>query len=384
MAEQIGKFATAQVVHHGPGALSRLQGEIRRLGGERPVIVTDPGVVKAGIRDQVLQALEQSAPVWDSVEGEPRYTLVEECASFLRANQCDLVIGVGGGSSLDVAKMASALLVNEGSVADYFGVERLPKAGAPIIAIPTTAGTGSEVSPAAVFVDPRDERKVGVRSDFLLPRVAILDPMLTLSLPPSLTAATGVDALTHAIECYTAQRATILSDFFAERAITMIADNLPIAYSRGGDVEARNGMLLGSYLAGLTLSIANVGAVHALAQAMGGMFHVHHGVANALLLPHVMAFNRISCKVKYARVAELLGEPAEGLSWDEASTKAVEYVRRMTRELGIPQRLRELNIPWEALEKIAQSCMQTQTRVVTNNPRTMSLDDAREILRQAY
>ena len=303
------------------------------------------------------------------------------------------MIGLGGGSVIDAAKTAAAVMANDGSVPDYFGADRLPRPGLPPIAIPTTAGTGSEVSPAAVFIDPRDARKTGVRSDYLLPKAAILDPLLTLTLPQSLTASTGMDAVTHAIECYASPRAiecyaspraTVLSDMAAEKAIALIAENLPVAFARGEDVSARDGMLMGSYLAGLSLAIANVGVVHALAQTVGGMHRARHGVANALFLPHVMAFNRIGCRAKYARVAQLMGEPVEGLSLDDASEKAVACVRRLSQSLGIPQRLSELDIPEDGLDQVARRCLETWGRIATNNPRVLSLEDARRILREAY
>ncbi|MBN1401926.1 MAG: iron-containing alcohol dehydrogenase [Anaerolineae bacterium] len=384
--DQIGTFLTAAVVHHGPGALSRLGGEIAKLGCSRPVLVTDGGVRRAGLCEQVYEALGQKIPCFDGAQPEPSYELVEECVALLRAQDADLVIGLGGGSSMDVAKMAAAMTANAGVVTDYFGAGKLPKPGLPIIAIPTTAGTGSEVSPAAVFIDPHSGRKAGVRSDYLMPKAAILDPNLTLSLPQSITAATGMDALTHAIEGYTARAATLISDFAAERAIELIAEYLPLAYAQGSNVAARDGQLMGSYLAGVALSIANVGVVHALAHTLGGLYHVPHGVANALFLPYVMEFNRLGCREKLARVAELMGEPVDGLSLDEASYMAVDAVRSLGQALGIPQHIRdlEMDVPEDALDQIAEMCMETQGRIIVNNARSLNLSECRELLAQAY
>ncbi|MFH1086883.1 MAG: iron-containing alcohol dehydrogenase [Chloroflexota bacterium] len=383
---QIGRFSTPAVVIHGAGALAQLPEVVRSLGGAKVGLVTDAGVVRAGLRDKVLAALGESAPCYEGVQPEPSYELVHECRDFLRGHGCDLVVAVGGGSAMDVAKMSAALVRNEGPMTDYFGLNKMTRPGLPVIAIPTTAGTGSEVSPAAVFVDPYAKRKVGARSDFILARAAILDPELTLSLPQPVTASTGIDALTHAIETYTARAATPISDMAAERATEMICQYLPAAYARGYDIEARAGQLMGSYIAGLALAIANVGAVHALAQALGGMFPVAHGVANALFLPYVMEFNRIGCREKYARLAKLMGQSTEGLSLDEASFLAVDTVRELTQALNIPQRLSELDtdVPEEALDDIAQSCIDTQQRVITNNPRTMNLQEARALLEEAY
>jgi len=384
MAEQIGKFLTTQVIYHGPGALARLAGEIRKLGGKKVAILTDQGVAQAGLRDRVAAATEAAWCSFEGIPAEPPYEVVEQCVTKMRDEGCDLVVALGGGSVIDTSKMAALLMTNGGQVTDYFGVDKLPLPGLPVVAIPTTAGTGSEVSPACVFVDSRDHTKKGVRSDFVLPRAAILDPELTISLPPRLTASTGMDALTHAIECYTSPRATLINDLVAEKAIALIGENLRTAYARGEDVQARDGMLMGSLLAGMALAIANVGVVHALAQTIGGMVHVPHGVANALLLPHVMAFNRIGCRAKYARVAALLGERTEGLSLEDASLAAVSAVRRLAQDLHLPQRLRDVDVPEDLLQIVAQRCMETQTRIVTNNPRTVSEDDALELLKEAF
>jgi len=280
--------------------------------------------------------------------------------------------------------MGAVLVGNGGSVSDYWGADRIPSAGLPIIAVPTTAGTGSEVSPAAVFVDRSDHTKKGVRADFLLADVAILDPVLTVGLPPALTASTGMDALTHAVEAYVSPNATVLSDANAERAIALIGRHLPVAYANGSSLEAREGQLMGSLFAGFSFAAVNVGAVHALAQALGGRVGMPHGTANSLFLPYVMAFNRMACTAKYARVAELLGEPIQGLSAGAAAENAVAAVRRLSLDLGIPQRLRDVGVPEDALEATAKACIETQGRLLLNNPRRINADDARQILQQAY
>jgi alcohol dehydrogenase len=383
-ANAVSKFCCCQIVHHGPGALDHLADEIRKFGAARPALVTDPGVVRAGLADRVRQAAGLELALFAQAEPEPPYPTVHACAEFLQSHGCDAVIGLGGGSSMDTAKMAAALATNGGVVSDYWGLERVPKPGLPVIAIPTTAGTGSEVSPAAVFKDPTDHTKKGVRSDHLLARAAILDPTLTLGLPPALTAATGMDALIHAVEAYTSPRATLISDAMAEQAIRLIGEHLRTAYRQGDALAARSGMLTGSFLAGLALAEVNVGAVHALAQALGGRYSVSHGVANSLFLPHVMAFNRPSCRPKYARVAAWLGEKVEGLSVEEASLRAIDAVSGLLKDLGLPRSLRAVGVPSEALSEIAEACMRTQGRNLTNNARPVSLQDAEAVLRAAY
>ncbi|MCE5265298.1 MAG: iron-containing alcohol dehydrogenase [Deltaproteobacteria bacterium] len=384
MTERVSKFITTQAVHHGPGALNQLSREVRKRSCQRVGIITDPSIAQVGILQRVRDILETDTFCFAEVIPEPPYELVDQCVSFLRGHQCDLVIGLGGGSSIDTAKMAAVMLNNTEKISEYFGVDKIPNPGIPVIAIPTTAGTGSEVSPASVFTDSRDDTKKGVRTDFLLPAAAILDPEFTLSLPQKLTASTGIDALTHAIECYTAFNATLLSDLAAEKGMSLIGTHLRKAYADGRDMDARYGMLMGSYLAGIALAVANVGVVHALAQTIGGLYHIPHGIANALFLPYVMEFNRIACREKYARVAALMGESIDGLSLDDASLKAVKAVRRLTQDLKIPQRLRDLEIPEDTIELVPGRCLQTQGRIVVNNPRTLTLEEAREIVQAAY
>ena len=285
---------------------------------------------------------------------------------------------------MDTAKMAAVLVTNPGKVTDFFGVDRVPNPGIPVIAIPTTAGTGSEVSTAAVFLDTEAQAKRGLRSDHLLPRLAILDPLLTVSLPPHLTASTGIDALTHAIEGYTNTISTMMSEMMAEKAIELIEKNLRAAFADGEDISARYGMLMGSYVSGINLAIASVNVIHALAHTLGGTYRIAHGVANSLFLPYVMEFNRISCRDKFAKVASLLGEDVAGLSTDEASIKAIEAVRKLIADLNIPQHLSELDIPTEAIDLIPERCMETQGRLIALNPRTTGLEDLRQIVQDAY
>jgi len=377
------KFCCCQVVHHGTGALDCLADELEKLQAARPALVTDSGIVRAGLADRVQERAGMDLALFAKVEPEPPYATVHACTRFLLDHGCDVVVGLGGGSSLDTAKMASALAINGGEVPDYWGVGRVPRPGLPLVAIPTTAGTGSEVSPAAVFKDPGDHTKKGVRSDHLLARVAILDPTLTLGLPARLTAATGMDALIHAIEAYTSPRATLTSDAMAEHAIRLIGTHLRSAYHDGDSLPARTGMLTGSFLAGLALAEVNVGAVHALAQALGGRYPVSHGVANALLLPHVMAFNRGACQGKYARVAGWMGEKVEGLDDEQASLRAIEAMRALLQDLALPRSLKQVGVNAEAVPEIAEACLQTQGRNLTNNARPVSLSEAEAILRAA-
>ena len=384
MGETVDKLICNRVVHHGPGAIARLDGEIHKLGGTRVGLITDPGVVKAGICKRLLDGINAEVFFFEEVEAEPSYEFIDGCVAFLKEKSCDLVIGLGGGSAMDCGKMAAVMMKNAGKVTDYFGADRIPNPGLPVIAIPTTAGTGSEATPACVFVDPKDRVKKGVRSDFIVPEVAILDPLLTLGLPQPLTASTGMDALTHAIEAYASLRVTLMSDMVAEQSIRLIGNNLRVAYSNGNDVSARCGMLMASFLGGVAIAVAGVGAVHALAHTLGGMHKIPHGVSNALLLPYVMEFNRIGCRERFARIASLLGERVEGLSLEVASQRAVESVEKLTQDVGIPRHLRDLNIPENAVDLIAERSIETGQRLLATNPRVLSVEEAKEILKAAY
>lgn len=388
--QTVHSFLTTPLVHHGAGAVSKLPEVLRQLGSTRPAIVTDPGLLKAGIVGEV-SAILNAPPVFSAVEPEPSDELVATCTAFLRENKADAVIGLGGGSAIDVAKLAAALVNNPGSVEDYYGLEKVPNRGVPFIAIPTTAGTGSEATPAAVFRNVATGTKKGVRSAVLQPAAAILDPLLTLSLPPAVTAATGVDALTHAIEAYTSRAATVLNRFFAENAVTLIARHLHGAYTDGRSVEHRDGMLMGSYIAGLSFAIANVGAVHAIAQALGGLYAIPHGIANAVMLPHVMEFNRSACAADYARIGQLMGvvDPAAPIRTDaqmadQASRATITAVRDLAASVGIPLSLRAFNVAADQLEFIATRCVESQARLLVLNVREATHADIVEILRHAY
>ena len=373
------RFYTTRIVHHGKGALSSLPEEIARLGGINPGIVTDSHLVDAGIRDRVEKTGLRATGWLETEPVEPGIDSVSECVNFLKNH--DLVIAIGGGSVIDTAKMASIMVTNGGELTDYFSGKSAAKRGIPLIAVPTTAGTGSEATPSAVIKSPEDGAKRGIRFDLLLPESAVLDPELTWSLPGSLTASTGVDALTHAVEAYVAKQATLMSDMAAERAIELIAAYLRRAVAKGDDEEAREGMLMASYLAGIAICVAGVGAVHALAHTVGGIHSIGHGVANSIFLPAVMKFNGDSRREKFTKMALLLGESTEGPDVETAAERAV---RALTKDLGIPQRLRELGVSREDLGPIGNRCLATQDRILANNPRKVDPESAAALLNQVY
>jgi len=369
----------------GPGSVAGVGKEALDLGARRVLVVTDPGIVDAGLLDPVRQSLEAAGlefSLFSEVAPDPRYQTVKTCLGVLEGDKPDCVIGLGGGSPIDIAKTVAVMLNNAGDISDYCGVDLVPKAGAPTIIIPTTAGTGSEVTPIAILSDEQEKLKKGVVSPHLMPRVAVLDPELTVGLPPAITAATGMDALIHAIEAYTSVGATGMTDMLAARAIELIGDNLRTAYARGHDLQAREAMLEGSLLAGIAFANAGVTAVHAFAYPIGAEFHIPHGVANTLMLAPVMRFNLVGNLIKFAEVAEFMGQPVEGLSLREAAEMAVEAVWELADDLGVPKSLKQFGVTEEHLPALAQGVMKV-TRLLANNPRTITAADAEKIYRQA-
>jgi len=378
-------FKLPGVVYLGQGALEHLSNEVKRFAAGKVLLITDAGVQSAGMDKEIAQIIGEAGArvdVFAAVEAEPGTETVDQVGQLVREKGYELLVGLGGGSPMDVTKAASVLATNGGSIRDYAGIELIPRQGIPTIFIPTTAGTGSEVTQNAIFAFKEEQVKKGIVSRYLLPQVAIVDPVLTLSCPPRLTAATGVDALVHAVESYTALKATPQTDIYALEAIRLISANLRTAVSNGSDLDAREKMATGSFFAGVSLANAGVGAVHALAYPLGGKFHVSHGVSNALLFAPVMAFNCMGNLPKFARIAEAMGEQVAGKSCRDAAMLAVKAIAELVEDVGIPKTLREVGVNEEDIEFLTLSA-EKQTRLLTNNPRVMSGKDIEEIYRRA-
>lgn len=372
---------TTRRVLMGPGSLGRIGEEAKRLGASRIMIVTDPGLIKTGIvarTEELLGSLGLSVSRFDAVEADPRYEIAGEAADMAGKEGADLLLGIGGGSSLDIAKVAAILVTNSDPVAAYFGIDLVPKRGLPTILVPTTAGTGSEVTPIAILSDHTEKLKKGIVSPYLFPDVALLDPELTLGLPPKVTAATGMDALIHAVEAYTSKNASGITDMFAMEAMELIFENIRTAYANGSDLPARAAMLEGSLLAGMAFANAGVTAVHAFAYPIGAEFHIPHGVANSMMLAPVMEFNMLGNLTKFAAMAELFGEDVEGYSKRDAAEAAVEALKTLADDLRIPTRLSEFGVKEEHIPALAEGVMKV-TRLLANNPRELTLQDAEEI-----
>ncbi len=370
----------------GTGSISSLARTVQDFQGSNVFLVVDPGLVKAGIVSQITAPLDAAAIpyfIYDNIDPEPGLKLADKGYKLAKAKGCDCVIGAGGGSAMDVAKAIAILLTNGGKAADYLGLDKIGKAGVPKIMIPTSAGTGAEVTFTAVFINEKTGAKGGMNGAPLYPEAAILDPALTLSLPPRVTAFTGIDALTHAIEAYTSTQAHLISEMYSLEAIDLISRNLPVAYANGANLKARSAMLMGSLLGGKALATAGVGLVHAMAYPMGGMFGIAHGLANAVLLPYVVEFNLIGNLEKFAILAGVLGKNTEEMTTREAAERCVEALFELNADVGIPATLQDLDIPVEQLPEMARIAL-TVTRPVENNPRRPTLDDVINVYQMAY
>jgi alcohol dehydrogenase class IV len=359
---------------------------VKQFGGSKVFLVIDPGVRKAGLTDRITAPLTETAipfTIYDQVDPEPGLRLADQGAKLAKKTGADCIVGVGGGSALDIAKAVSILLTNGGKAVDYLGLGKIKKPGLPKIMVPTTAGTGAEVTFTAVFVNEKIKSKGGMNGEPLYPDGALLDPALTVSLPPGVTAATGIDAFTHALEAYVSSQAHHISDMYAMEAIDLIGRNLGPAYANGNNLSARSAMLMGSLLGGKALAMAGVGLVHAMAYPLGGMFNTPHGLANAILLPYVVEYNLIGSPEKYGTVAQLMGYDTEGLTPREAATLTVEAIHQLNADVGIPASLNALDIPAADIPEMARIAL-TVTRPVENNPRRPTLADVIAVYEAAF
>ncbi|MFH1015783.1 MAG: iron-containing alcohol dehydrogenase [Chloroflexota bacterium] len=385
MMTKMNNYFSPNKIVFGNGAVSQVGKEAGKFGAKKALIVTDKGVLKAGNLKGVEESLKAQRIdfiVFDKVEAEPPARVVDECGRLVREEGVDLVIGIGGGSSMDTAKGAALLARNPGKVVDYAGFDKAPQRGLPKILLPTTAGTGSEVTRNFVITDEEENAKKVIFTDFGLADVAIVDPMLTVSCPPAVTADTGMDALVHAIETFVSVNATPFSDVLAIEAISLIGEYLPIACVKGENLEARYNMALGATLSGLAFGSGGLGAVHALAYVLGTEYHLSHGRTNAIMLPYVVDYNLTASPARYARIAQAMGENIDGLTNDEAAGLLVEHLFRLLEVVGIPSTLGEYGITEKALDKLVAGGMEF-SRLFIPNPRNLTEADVREIYTNA-
>jgi alcohol dehydrogenase class IV len=367
----------------GNGTLGQLAGDVLLFKPARVFIVTISPLLDA-LQGTIaeLEGKGVGVVVHTGIVQEPSYEDFEQLMQQAEPFNPDVIIGIGGGSVLDVAKMVAAQLDNEQTLDEYVGIGLLKGRVKKLICVPATSGTGSEVSPNAILVDNRDNQKKGFISPFLVPDIVYVDPLLTISVPKAITAATGLDALTHCLEAYTNKFAKPFIDMYAVEGMRLIAGHLVRAVRQGDDAVAREQVAMGSLLGGFCLGPVNTAAVHALAYPLGSSFHLPHGLSNALLLPYVMEFNIPAAAERYADVAVALGCSRETDSLVTA-LKGVEKVRALTRECGIPSTLKEVGIPLNAIPDMAVAAMKI-TRLLNNNPREVRVDDAIAIYKAAY
>lgn len=370
-------FQTARSIIAGCGSMERIVEHLQKLGSlESVLLVSQPFLQSNGTLDEVTGLLKSGgiAVQWNTdVQPEPTIAQLEELYSDIAEIPCDAIIGIGGGSVLDVVKLLSVMKTNKLSVREMLGTDLIPNPGIPTVLIPTTSGTGSEVTPNAIVTLPEEELKIGVVSRHLLPGLVILDPLLTLGLPPDITASTGMDAYTHALESFISNKANRFSDMYALEAIRNISASILQAYHHGDDRKAREDMLIGSMYGGMALTCAGTAAVHALAYPIGGKFHVPHGVANSMLLPHVMEFNLDAIVDRLAIVAEAMGLPT-GVGKEHQAEQVIEQIRVWTKEMKIPQDLTLFGAARKDIPELSLAASQV-TRLMNNNPKKMTLDE---------
>ena len=370
-------------IHFGAGVLQALPAHVKALGTHKAFVVTDPGLKAAGILDRVTRLLIDSkieVAVCDRVKPDSSSILLDAAAQEVKQSGAGVVIGIGGGSSVDSSKAIAALATNPGSCTDYVGMNKVRNKPLPIIAIPTTAGTGSEVTYWSIFTDEARGLKLAIGSFLLYPTIALCDPELTLNLPPALTASTGMDALAHAVECCTNNACQPISGALAIEAVSLIGQHLRSAVLNGGNIESRYGMMLASTLAGMAMNPTRLGLAHALAMPLGSWdLHIPHGVVLAILLPHVLEFNHLAEPHRFVAVARALGQPVDGLSPLEGARSAVEAVRALARDVGIPDTMTSYGLQERHIRPVVEEAMKSGNIAV--NPRKVTAADVERILR---
>ncbi|MHA7826208.1 MAG: iron-containing alcohol dehydrogenase [Roseovarius sp.] len=379
-------FNTSPSIRFGSGMIARLGNMVRAEIGTSVLLVTDPGMVKTGIVQQVCDVLNAAgveALLYADVQADPPESIIDAAVACAQTEAVEGVIGLGGGSSLDVAKLAALLAKGQQSLSEIYGVGNAVGPKLPLVLIPTTAGTGSEVTPISIVTTGKSE-KMGVVSPVILPDIALLDPKLTIGLPAHVTAATGIDAMVHAIEAYASANPNNnpVSRMLAKEALRLMGGALERAVTTPDDIAARTDMLLGSMLAGQAFANAPVAAVHALAYPIGGHFKVPHGLSNALVLPHVLRFNAVTAPEPYAEIAACAFPALRGMKSQAAASAFIDAMETLSKACGLQQNLRDVGIAKGDLELLASDAM-NQTRLLVNNPRSLTQKDARAIYEAA-
>lgn len=377
-------FQIPTQIIYGRHSASRIGEIAANLSVNKALVVTDEGVARSGVLDRILTPLQEAgiaASVYDEVEPNPTIQTVDRAAGQFRSADCDGVIALGGGSPLDVGKAVGVLATNPGTASDYLGMDKVKHPSAPVIGVPTTAGTAAEITDVAVLSDPARKIKMGLRSAYVAPRAALLDPLLTVGLPPGPTRDSGLDALTHAIEAYIGVNAWHATDALALRSVELVGRYLRTAVYNGKDVEARDGMLTASLLAGLAFHNTKLCLVHAITGPLGGAYNLPHGASNAIVLPHAMRFMLPGAVPKYVDIAIALGEQVQGLSERAAAEKAIQAVEQLSRDVGLPEGLSVYGVKEEYLPALSETI--AGLYMIPLSPRVASAAEILEICRAA-
>lgn len=369
----------------GPGCASKVAEEIKKARVRKPLLVTDPGIMRAGLVVETVERLKEERidfALFQDVEANPSVSVVEEGYSLFQKEACDSLLALGGGSSIDTAKAVGILKNNNGKIMDYEGVGKVEKRIPWMVAIPTTYGSGSEVTSFAVITDRVRKFKAAIGSPLIIPDLALVDPELMVALPYQIAASVGLDSLCHAVESYCSRIATPFSEMLALKAIRLISENIRRAVESDNDIEATFNMAISSTMAGMAFSLSRLGLVHAMSHPLGGMYGIPHGVANTLLLPYIMEYNTQAVPDKYADIAEVMGIDTRNMSNIEAATKAVQLVTSLRDSLGVPAKLSSLGVRKKDIPQMAMDTMKSGN--VKVNPRETTLEDAIALYGKAF
>lgn len=369
----------------GPGCASKVAEEIKKARVRKPLLVTDPGIMRAGLVVETVERLKEERidfALFQDVEANPSVSVVEKGYSLFQKEACDSLLALGGGSSIDTAKAVGILKNNNGKIMDYEGVGKVEKRIPWMVAIPTTYGSGSEVTSFAVITDRVRKFKAAIGSPLIIPDLALVDPELMVALPYQIAASVGLDALCHAVESYCSRIATPFSEMLALKAIRLISENIRRAVESDNDIEATFNMAISSTMAGMAFSLSRLGLVHAMSHPLGGMYGIPHGVANTLLLPYIMEYNAQAVPDKYADIAEVMGIDTRNMSNIEAATKAVQLVTSLRDSLGVPAKLSSLGVRKKDIPQMAMDTMKSGN--VKVNPRETTLEDAIALYGKAF
>lgn len=379
----ISKFVTPEIIF-GDGAVDQVGESCRRLGAQKVLVVCDDGVMHANWGEKVVKNCQDAnlaCTVFSDITSNPKDKEVHRGVKVYLDNECDAVVGVGGGSALDAAKAIAIIATNGGNIHDYEGVDKIDLPLPPLVMVSTTAGSGSEVSQFSIIVDTGLKKKLTIVSKSLIPDIAIVDPITLSTKDAALTASTGLDVLTHAIEAYVSVAATPLTDVQAKNAISLVSEYLRPSVASTSNKEAKNAMAMASLQAGLAFSNAILGAVHAMSHAIGGRFSLEHGEINAVLLPYVMEYNLLAAPKQFAVMAEMMGENINGLTAMEAGKKAISYVRKLARDIGTPTTLSAMGLDESAIPVMSQIAIKDACMIT--NPRDVTIRDVEELFRLA-